>query len=77
MLITLHRSGHRALFVRVGTDLATLPSHVIEWLGPIETSADSRLDVDTPMLGLMPSAVMNDIEAHGYCALDAPSGAPA
>lgn len=72
MLITIHRRGHRALFVRAGASLAQVPLEALQWLGTAESSADEELEESTPLLGLSPAAILYDITVHGYCALDLP-----
>lgn len=70
MLITIHRRGHRAIFVCAGTPLTQVPREALQWLGTVESSADAELEETTPLLGLTPAAILYDITVHGYCALD-------
>lgn len=72
MLITLHRSGPRVLFVHAHTPLTGIPREALNWIGQIETSVDSELDVRTAILGLSAPAILYDVTVHGYCAFEVP-----
>lgn len=70
MHIVLFRHGTRALFLRAGQQIIDCPPHVRLWLGSPVTEDRTTLTLDTPMPGIQPAAVLREILAHGFCALD-------
>lgn len=72
MQITLYRSARRAVFAPRNHRLEDLPASVRQWLGPIEREDHAELTEQTPMVGLSASAILADIIARGYCAIDIP-----
>lgn len=70
MHIVLFRHGTRALFLRAGQQLTDCPPDVRLWLGGPVTEDHTTLTLDTPMPGIQPSAVMQEILTNGFCALD-------
>ncbi|PLP99136.1 hypothetical protein [Cupriavidus pauculus] len=75
--VTLYRGSRRALLVRTGLALESLPPHVLTWLGGIESSETSRFSETTSMIGISAPAVMYDLLIHGFFLIDEPSAAEA
>lgn len=64
--VTLYRGARRALLVRSGLELENLPTHVLKWLGEIQSTEKAEFSETTSLIGISAPAVMYDLLIHGF-----------
>ncbi len=70
MNIRLLRNRDRALFLPADRSLMECPLDVRQWLGQPEHEAIAVLAPDTPMVGISPSEILEELRRRQWCALD-------
>ncbi|GJG92817.1 hypothetical protein [Cupriavidus pauculus] len=70
MNILLVRSGDKAILIPAGFALHDCPVAVTRWLGTPFCEEFAELNAATPMPGIDPEAVLDEISKSGFCAID-------
>lgn len=70
MNIRLIRNGDRALFLPANRCFMECPVEVRQWLGEPKYEVLADLSPDTPMVGITPAAILEELRKRGLCALD-------
>lgn len=71
MNIRLIRNRDRTLFLPANRCFMECPIEVRRWLGEPNYEALADLSPDTPMVGIAPTSILEELRKRGLCALDA------